>query len=153
MQPGDEVVSLAGRRPRDVIEWRLLADEADVDMEVRRGGLDFEMTVAKAEGESLGAEVSSALFDKVRTWSNSAECTSAPSATPAALATVTLRSRPPRRISSSGSASSASSCHSITSRGTRPARERISSPGCSPARAAGDPGATAPMRGGVTGQG
>ena len=70
LQPGDEVVSLAGRRPRDVIEWRLLADEADLEMEVRRGGLDFELTVAKAEGQALGAEVSSALFDKVRTCDN-----------------------------------------------------------------------------------
>jgi putative radical SAM enzyme (TIGR03279 family) len=70
LQPGDEVVSLAGRRPRDVIEWRLLTDEADVDMELRRGGLDFDVVVAKDEGEPLGAEVSSALFDKVRTCDN-----------------------------------------------------------------------------------
>ena len=73
LQPGDEVVSLAGRRPRDVIEWRLLADEADVDLEVRRGGLELDVRVAKAEGEPLGAEVSSALFDKVRTCDNHCE--------------------------------------------------------------------------------
>jgi putative radical SAM enzyme (TIGR03279 family) len=73
LQPGDEVVSLAGRRPRDVIEWRLLADEADVDMELRRGGLELDLVVAKAEGEPLGAEVSSALFDKVRTCDNHCE--------------------------------------------------------------------------------
>ncbi|HEV2758062.1 MAG TPA: DUF512 domain-containing protein [Acidimicrobiales bacterium] len=73
LQPGDEVVSLAGRRPRDVIEWRLLADEAHVEMEVRRGGLDFEVTVEKADGQALGAEVSSALFDKVRTCDNHCE--------------------------------------------------------------------------------
>ncbi|MDQ4089154.1 MAG: DUF512 domain-containing protein [Actinomycetota bacterium] len=70
LQPGDEVLSLAGRRPRDVIEWRLLTDEADVDIELRRGGLDFDVVVAKEEGEPLGAEVSSALFDKVRTCDN-----------------------------------------------------------------------------------
>ena len=73
LQPGDEVVSLAGRRPRDVIEWRLLTDEADVDMELRRGGLDFDIVVAKDDGEPLGAEVSSALFDKVRTCDNHCE--------------------------------------------------------------------------------
>ena len=67
------MVSLAGRRPRDVIEWRLLTDEADVDMELRRGGLDFDVQVAKREGEPLGAEVSSALFDKVRTCDNHCE--------------------------------------------------------------------------------
>src|ERR671916_793253 len=73
LQPGDEVVSLAGRRPRDVIEWRLLADEADVELEVVRGGLELDVTVPKAEGEPLGAEVSSALFDKVRTCDNHCE--------------------------------------------------------------------------------
>ncbi len=73
LQPGDEVVSLAGRRPRDVIEWRLLADAADVDLELRRGGLELDLTVAKADGEPLGAEVSSALFDKVRTCDNHCE--------------------------------------------------------------------------------
>jgi len=73
LQPGDEVVSLAGRRPRDVIEWRLLADEADLDMEIRRGGLELDVVVPKADGEALGAEVSSALFDKVRTCDNHCE--------------------------------------------------------------------------------
>jgi putative radical SAM enzyme (TIGR03279 family) len=73
LQPGDEVVSLAGRRPRDVIEWRLLADEADVDMELRRGGLELDVRVVKDEGQPLGAEVSSALFDKVRTCDNHCE--------------------------------------------------------------------------------
>ncbi len=73
LQPGDEVVSLAGRRPRDVIEWRLLADEADLDMEIRRDGLELDVVVPKADGEALGAEVSSALFDKVRTCDNHCE--------------------------------------------------------------------------------
>ncbi len=73
IQPGDEVVSLNGRRPRDVIEWRLLADEADVEVEVRRGGLDLEVAVTKAAGETLGAEVKSALFDQVRTCDNHCE--------------------------------------------------------------------------------
>ena len=66
-------MSLSGKQPRDVIEWRLLADEADVDLEVRRGGLELEVLVAKDEGEPLGAEVSSALFDKVRTCDNHCE--------------------------------------------------------------------------------
>ena len=67
---GDEVVTLNGRVPRDVIEWRLLADEADLEVELRRGGLDVTIEVAKREGEALGAEVSSALFDQVRTCDN-----------------------------------------------------------------------------------
>jgi putative radical SAM enzyme (TIGR03279 family) len=68
--PGDEIVALNGVRPRDVIEWQLLADEADLALDVRRGGLDLEVAVAKREGSPLGAELSSPLFDQVRTCDN-----------------------------------------------------------------------------------
>ncbi|HVF14401.1 MAG TPA: DUF512 domain-containing protein [Acidimicrobiales bacterium] len=71
--PGDEILAIDGRAPRDVIEWRLLADEADVELDVRRGGLAVTVAVPKAEGEPLGAEVSSALFDQVRTCDNHCE--------------------------------------------------------------------------------
>ena len=71
--PGDEIVALNGRAPRDVIEWRLLADEADPELDVRRGGLELAVTVPKGEGEALGAEVQSALFDQVRTCDNHCE--------------------------------------------------------------------------------
>jgi len=68
--PGDEIMALNGVRPRDVIEWQLLADEAELALEVSRGGLDLEVMVDKGEGQPLGAEVSSALFDQVRTCDN-----------------------------------------------------------------------------------
>lgn len=68
--PGDEVVSLDGVSPRDIIEWRLLTDVADVELEVRRGGVETTIAVDKTEGEPLGAEVESALFDRVRTCDN-----------------------------------------------------------------------------------
>ena len=68
--PGDEVVSLDGVSPRDIIEWRLLTDVADVELEVRRGGVETTIAVDKTEGEPLGAEVASALFDRVRTCDN-----------------------------------------------------------------------------------
>ncbi len=71
--PGDEILSLNGRQPRDVIEWRLLADEADLELDVRRGGLDLSVEVPKTEGSALGAEVSSALFDRVQTCDNHCE--------------------------------------------------------------------------------
>ncbi|HEX2192662.1 MAG TPA: DUF512 domain-containing protein [Acidimicrobiales bacterium] len=71
--PGDEILALNGVRPRDVIEWQLLADEADLSLDVSRGGLDIDVAVAKAEGQPLGAEVSSALFDQVRTCDNHCE--------------------------------------------------------------------------------
>src|SRR5436305_4754581 len=73
LEPGDEVVSLNGQQPRDVIQWQLLADEADLDLEIRRGGLDLDIGVAKEAGEPLGAEVHSALFDQVRTCDNHCE--------------------------------------------------------------------------------
>ena len=68
--PGDEVLSLDGVSPRDIIEWRLLTDVADVELEVRRGGVETTVAVDKSEGEPLGAEVASALFDRVRTCDN-----------------------------------------------------------------------------------
>ncbi|HEX8770462.1 MAG TPA: DUF512 domain-containing protein [Acidimicrobiales bacterium] len=73
LEPGDEILSLNGRRPRDVIEWSLLVDEPRLSLEVRRGNLDIDVAVGKAEGEPLGLEVQSALFDQVRTCDNHCE--------------------------------------------------------------------------------
>jgi putative radical SAM enzyme (TIGR03279 family) len=73
MLVGDEVLSLNGRVPRDVIEWRYLVDEADLLLEVNRGGLGLSVEVAKREGEPLGVDVHSALFDQVRTCDNHCE--------------------------------------------------------------------------------
>lgn len=71
--PGDEIVALNGEAPRDVIRYRVLTDEPEVHLEVVRGGLTLELEVAKPEGRPLGAEVSSALFDQVRTCDNHCE--------------------------------------------------------------------------------
>jgi putative radical SAM enzyme (TIGR03279 family) len=73
IEPGDEVCSVNGHQPRDVIQWQLLTDDADLDVEVRRGGLDLELSVPKAAGEPFGVEVHSALFDQVRTCDNHCE--------------------------------------------------------------------------------
>jgi putative radical SAM enzyme (TIGR03279 family) len=70
---GDEVVTINGIAPRDIIEWRFAADEPDVEIELRRGGLDTYVEIAKRAGEPLGAEVSSAVFDRVRTCDNHCE--------------------------------------------------------------------------------
>ena len=70
LRPGDELLTLNGEAPRDVIRYRVLADEALVDLEVRRGGLERAVRVEKRSGEALGAEVHSALFDRVRTCDN-----------------------------------------------------------------------------------
>ena len=70
---GDAVATINGKAPRDVIEWRFAADEADLSLEVLRGGLELTLEVAKRAGEPLGAEVSSAVFDRVRTCDNHCE--------------------------------------------------------------------------------
>jgi putative radical SAM enzyme (TIGR03279 family) len=73
LEPGDEVLRLNGEVPRDILRWRWLTDEPEVEVELRRGGLEATVMVEKAAGEPLGAEVESALFDQVRTCDNHCE--------------------------------------------------------------------------------
>jgi putative radical SAM enzyme (TIGR03279 family) len=73
LQPGDAVLGVNGRAPRDVIEWRLWTDEPDVTLAVARQGVELDVEVVKGAGEPLGVEVSSALFDRVRTCDNHCE--------------------------------------------------------------------------------
>jgi putative radical SAM enzyme (TIGR03279 family) len=73
LAPGDEIVAVNGDVPRDVIEWQMATDEAEVELEVRRGGLDVSFSISKRAGEPLGIEVSSAVFDRVRTCDNHCE--------------------------------------------------------------------------------
>ena len=70
---GDELVSLNGVAPRDVLEYRSLVDEPLVEVEVDRGGLQFSVEIDKAAGAPLGLEVHSAVFDQVRTCDNHCE--------------------------------------------------------------------------------
>ncbi len=67
---GDVLALMNGTVVRDVIQYRLLADEPDVDFLIQRGGLELEISVAKETGERLGIEVQSALFDQLRTCDN-----------------------------------------------------------------------------------
>jgi putative radical SAM enzyme (TIGR03279 family) len=73
LAPGDEIVSINGRSPRDVIEYQFLVDQAELDVELRRGGLELTAAIGKDDGEPLGIEVSSAVFDRVRTCDNHCE--------------------------------------------------------------------------------
>ena len=73
LRQGDQIVSLGGEAPRDVIQFRLLADESDVEIEVRRGGLELTIVAEKDAGIPLGAEVSSPVFDRIRTCDNHCE--------------------------------------------------------------------------------
>jgi putative radical SAM enzyme (TIGR03279 family) len=73
LRAGDSVVRVNGRVPRDVIEWRLWTDEAEVDLQVDRSGVGLDLEVFKPAGHPIGAEVSSAVFDRVRTCDNHCE--------------------------------------------------------------------------------
>jgi NifB/MoaA-like Fe-S oxidoreductase len=70
---GDEIASVNGEVPRDLLEWRSLVDEPHLTLDVRRGGLESQLVVDKRAGEPLGVDVHSALFDRVRTCDNHCE--------------------------------------------------------------------------------
>ncbi len=70
---GDELVAVDGQVPRDVIAYRLLVDEADPVVTVRRRGREQPVAVRKDAGQALGVEVSSAVFDRVKTCDNHCE--------------------------------------------------------------------------------
>ena len=69
---GDELLSIDGHEPRDVIDFQRLSDASDPSVLVRRGGapLPRVVRVDKDAGEPLGVEVSSAVFDRIRTCDN-----------------------------------------------------------------------------------
>jgi putative radical SAM enzyme (TIGR03279 family) len=70
LAPGDEIISIDGRVPRDVIEYQMLTDEPDPELAIRRGHEEIVVEISKSAGEPLGVEVSSAVFDRVRTCDN-----------------------------------------------------------------------------------
>jgi putative radical SAM enzyme (TIGR03279 family) len=69
---GDELLSINGSTPRDVIEFSQLADAQDPILVLRRPGAALlrKVAVPKGAGIPLGLEVSSAVFDRVRTCDN-----------------------------------------------------------------------------------
>ncbi|KJF17128.1 DUF512 domain-containing protein [Acidithrix ferrooxidans] len=71
--PGDELVSINGQVPTDVIAYQMLVEEPDVALLIDRGGIEFDFEIEKLAGDPLGIEVSSAIFDQVRTCDNHCE--------------------------------------------------------------------------------
>lgn len=67
---GDVLLSVNGEQPRDVIRYQLLVDEAEVAIDIERSGLERSIEIVKNDGEPLGIEVQSSLFDQVRTCDN-----------------------------------------------------------------------------------
>ena len=70
---GDLLSAVNGQPIRDVIEYRVLTDEADVSLSIDRGGLALDIDIEKDDGQQLGIEVDSAVFDRVRTCDNHCE--------------------------------------------------------------------------------
>jgi putative radical SAM enzyme (TIGR03279 family) len=70
---GDELVTIDGERPRDVIEYQQLVDGADPEVVIERDGERHTLAVAKGPGQPLGVEIRSAVFDQVRTCDNHCE--------------------------------------------------------------------------------
>jgi putative radical SAM enzyme (TIGR03279 family) len=69
---GDELLSLNGQEPRDVIDFQQLCDADDLSVMVKRAGaaLPRLVRIDKEPGEPFGVEVSSAVFDRIRTCDN-----------------------------------------------------------------------------------
>jgi putative radical SAM enzyme (TIGR03279 family) len=69
---GDELLELNGQVPRDVIDFQQLTDAEDLSVLVKRANspLPRLVRVDKGPGEPFGVEVSSAVFDRIRTCDN-----------------------------------------------------------------------------------
>ena len=67
---GDVVLSINGTLPRDIIEWRFAADDAEVALEVQRGWLELTLEIEQRVREPLAAEVTSEVLDRGSTCDN-----------------------------------------------------------------------------------
>ncbi len=70
---GDELRSIDGEQPRDILEYRTLVDSDEISFVIDRNGLTLDLDVEKSGAEPLGIEVQSAVFDEVRTCDNHCE--------------------------------------------------------------------------------
>ena len=74
LQPGDEIARVDGQVPRDVIEWQMFTDEADLVLDVRREAASSSTSRCRSGPANHSAiEVQSAVFDRVRTCDNHCE--------------------------------------------------------------------------------
>ena len=73
LRSGDIVHSVNGVVPRDVIEWHRLVDDIATELDVERDGTRFTIEILREPGESFGAGVSSAVFDRIHTCDNHCE--------------------------------------------------------------------------------
>ena len=70
-QPGDCLLSINGRRPRDLIDLQFLVGEEDLVLEVRDpDGTQHTISLEKDIDDGLGLEFTEALFDGLRQCNN-----------------------------------------------------------------------------------
>jgi putative radical SAM enzyme (TIGR03279 family) len=69
---GDELISINGREPTDIIEYQQLIDGTDVTLVLQREGevLRRKVRITKELGQPLGLSIDSAVFDRIRTCDN-----------------------------------------------------------------------------------
>ena len=69
---GDELISVNGREPTDIIEYQQLIDGDDVVLVLQREGeaLRRKVRITKEVGQPLGLSIDSAVFDRIRTCDN-----------------------------------------------------------------------------------
>ncbi len=67
---GDELVSVNGIIPNDVIEYQQLVDDVDPVFSLRRNGSAVEAIIEKPEGAPIGLRLGSSIFDRVQTCDN-----------------------------------------------------------------------------------
>jgi putative radical SAM enzyme (TIGR03279 family) len=69
---GDELVSINGKAPTDIIEYQQLIDGSKVTLVVKREGeaLSHKVSIVKEVGQPLGLGIDSAVFDRIRTCDN-----------------------------------------------------------------------------------
>ena len=70
-EPGDQLLSINGIRPRDLIDYRYLCVDEELRLEVRdAAGVSHAVELEKDADEGLGLEFSEALFDGLRQCNN-----------------------------------------------------------------------------------
>ena len=73
----DEILSVDGEAPRDVIRWRWVTDDASPVVEVRAtAGLELTLDVERPPASRWASRSHSALFDQVRTVTTTASSAS-----------------------------------------------------------------------------
>lgn len=70
---GDELVSINGLIPNDVIEYQQLVDDADPVFLIKRESVDIETVIFKDEGIPIGLRLGASIFDRVQTCDNHCE--------------------------------------------------------------------------------